>query len=208
MGTQVFPRTCVLSVRGNSGVSTHWAIHGGLGRLRPNCGMVMTACGPVEAVALGRVMMHEHLPSDLWDWDEDRLVTEERPISDRRRQYLLDNALPLLRECHGYGMHAFVDTTMPPWRAWPTFYRDISEAADCHIVLSTGFYREIEVGTYFVKRPEDAIWPFVQGSATTAGPPGGRWWRQSTRSSMPDWAIGWCWGWTPATALSPVRSRR
>ena len=32
-------------------------------------------------------------------------------------------------------------------------------------ILSTGFYREIELGSYFVKRPEDAIWPVVRSSS-------------------------------------------
>jgi len=131
----------------------------------PNTGMVVTARGPVTPEALGRVMMHEHLHSDLWNWDDDCLVTEEKPIAEERREYLLSHAVPLLKECRRHGMNAFVDTTMPPWRAWPTFYLEICEAADCYIVLSTGFYREIEVGSYFVKRPDDAIWPFVRASS-------------------------------------------
>jgi predicted metal-dependent phosphotriesterase family hydrolase len=31
--------------------------------------------------------------------------------------------------------------------------------------VCTGFYRELEAGTYWVKKPEDAIWPFVRESS-------------------------------------------
>ena len=94
----------------------------------PDTGMAVTARGPVEPATLGRVMMHEHLHSDLWNWDDDCLVTEEKPIAAERREYLLTHAVPLLKECRRHGMNAFVDTTMPPWRAWPTFYREICDA--------------------------------------------------------------------------------
>lgn len=128
--------------------------------------MVITACGTIEPAGLGRVMMHEHLHADLWDWEKDELIKEEHPAHPDRRQYLLENAVPLLRRCREeYGMKAYVDVTMPPWRVWPDVYREVSEASGMHIVVATGFYREIEVGTYFVERPEDAIWPHVREAA-------------------------------------------
>lgn len=34
-----------------------------------------------------------------------------------------------------------------------------------HIILSTGCYREVEVGTYWVKTPADAIWPLARKSS-------------------------------------------
>jgi len=124
-------------------------------------GKVVTARGPVEPSALGRTMMHEHLHSDLYDWEEDHVVWEEKP-NEARREYLLSDAVPHLKTCKEHGCHAFCDTTMPPWRAWPDVYVDVCEAADFHMILSTGFYREIEVGTYFVKTPHDQIWPCVR----------------------------------------------
>ena len=131
--------------------------------LRASQGMVITACGPVAPGKIDRVMMHEHLHSDLWDWERDEPIAEERPVHPDRRGYLLRNAVPLLRRCREeYGMNAYVDTTMPPWRGWPDLYREVSVASGVHIVVATGFYREIEMGTYFVKRPEDAIWPYVR----------------------------------------------
>jgi predicted metal-dependent phosphotriesterase family hydrolase len=127
-------------------------------------GMVMTARGPVEPHELGRVLMHEHLHADVYDWDGDELIVEEKPITDERRELLMREAIPPLRQCGDHGCHALVDATPPPWRAWPTFYVEASEAANTHIIISTGFYREVEYGTYWVKKPEYGIWPFVSES--------------------------------------------
>ena len=124
-------------------------------------GKVITVRGPVEPEALGRVMMHEHLHSDIFDWNQDTFITEERPAGHERRQYLMQNAVPLLKRCHHYGCHGYVETTPAPWRAWPNVYTEVAQAADMHIVLCTGYYREMELGTFWVKKPEDRIWPLV-----------------------------------------------
>lgn len=132
-------------------------------------GKVIAACGIIDPSVLGRVMMHEHLHSDLWDWERDELIKEEKPATAERRRYLLDNAVPhLTRAREDYGMAAYCDATMPPWRCWPDLYREVSKASGVQIVIATGFYREIEVGTYYVKTPEDAIWPFVRQSPVAA----------------------------------------
>jgi len=130
-------------------------------------GKVITVRGLVAPADLGAVMMHEHLHSDCYDWADDRFVTEERPATPERREYLLREAVPLLRQCRRFGCGAFVDTTPAPWRAWPDVYVAVAEAADVHIVLCTGFYREMEIGTYWVKRPEDRIWPWVIEASET-----------------------------------------
>ena len=92
-------------------------------------GKVMTACGPVEPEALGRVLMHEHLHSDICDWDKEEVIVEESPITTERRELLMREAIPPLRQCNEHGCHALVDATPPPWRAWPSFYVEASEAA-------------------------------------------------------------------------------
>ena len=117
-------------------------------------GHVITARGPVEPAALGKVMMHEHLHSDCVDWEKGEPIGEEHPPTEERRRYLLENAIPHLENCRQYGMGAYVDVTMPPWRAWPTLYREVSERSGVHIILATGFYREIELGCYWAKKPE------------------------------------------------------
>lgn len=127
-------------------------------------GEVLTVRGPVEASALGRVLMHEHLHCDTYDWDACELVSEERPISEERRRLLMEEAVPYLKKCNDHGCFAFVEATPPPWRAWPSFYAEASEAANINIILCTGFYREVEQGTYWVKNPDDATWPFVRSA--------------------------------------------
>ncbi len=128
-------------------------------------GKVITARGPVEPEVLGRVLMHEHLHSDIYDWEKQELVLTEKPISAARRELLMTEAAPFLKQCNEHGCFAYVETTPPPWRAWPEFYAEVSAAANMHIILCTGFYREVEQGTYWVKTPEDAIWPFVRNSS-------------------------------------------
>ncbi|MCD6416356.1 MAG: hypothetical protein J7M08_06635 [Planctomycetes bacterium] len=124
-------------------------------------GKVITARGAVEPEALGRVLMHEHLYCDCWDWANER-IPEEAPITPRRRRLLMEEAVPNMRKLNDYGCHAFVDATPPPFRTWPSVYAEVSEAAEFHMLLSTGCYREVETGTYWVKTPEDAIWKFAR----------------------------------------------
>jgi predicted metal-dependent phosphotriesterase family hydrolase len=111
-----------------------------------DAGQVITACGLVPPSSLGRVMMHEHLHADCYDWENDRLIVEERPIPAERRELLMKEAVPYLNKCAECGCHAYVDA---------------SRAAGMHIIVCTGFYREVEDGAYWVKRPQDRIWPFV-----------------------------------------------
>ena len=131
-------------------------------------GKVITVCGPVDPAKLGQVLMHEHLHSDMCEEDPSNyglppapkptkenpyplpFRTEEKPMSPARLQYLLDDAVPLLK---------------PPWRAWPDVYTKISEASGVQIIMATGFYREIELGRYWAKTPDLQIWPFVRKSS-------------------------------------------
>lgn len=125
-------------------------------------GKVITVRGPVKPEALGKVMMHEHIHADIYDWERKELITEEKPITAERRDYLMKEAVPYLKQCNDYGCFAYVETTPVPWRAWPTFYVEASQAANMHIILCTGYYREVEMGKYWVRKPEDQIWPFVR----------------------------------------------
>ena len=136
-----------------------------ISKMRALKGKVLTVRGPVAPKALGAVMMHEHLHSDCYDWAKKKVVTQERPTTPERRKFILDNAVPLLKQCHNFGMHSYCDVTPGGWRGWPTLYREVAEQADMHIVLCTGFYREIEVGKYFVKKASEAIWPAVRRSS-------------------------------------------
>jgi len=128
-------------------------------------GKVMTVRGPVDPSALGRVTMHEHLYSDSYDWQREELISEETPISPERHELLVKEAIPYMARWPEFGCHAYVDTTPVPWRAWPTMYVEASELANIHIILCTGYYRELEDGRYWVKKPEDRIWQFVVNSS-------------------------------------------
>lgn len=136
-----------------------------LDAMKPLVGKVLTVTGPVEPEALGQVMMHEHLHCDLHDPDTDRSIVEEAPTPPEREKMLMEQAVPPLRGCVEHGCRAFVDCSFPPTRAWPDVYQRVSTAANMHIILCTGFYREIELGTYYVRTPEHQVWPWVRETA-------------------------------------------
>jgi predicted metal-dependent phosphotriesterase family hydrolase len=121
----------------------------------PSRGAVITVRGDVEPGALGAVLMHEHLYFSCQDWDEG-------PTPPERVALLMDYAVPNLRRLHEHGCHTLVDATPVAWRAWPDTYVQVAEAADLHVVLATGFYREMEVGSYWVEEERQAIWPAVR----------------------------------------------
>jgi len=118
-------------------------------------GKVITVRGEVQPSALGAVLMHEHLYASCRDWDEG-------PTPPERERLLMDYAVPNLRLLHESGCHGLVDATPIGWRAWPDTYVRIADAADLHIVVATGFYREMSVGTYWVTDASQAIWPAVR----------------------------------------------
>ena len=122
---------------------------------KPRKNKVITVRGEVDASALGAVMMHEHLCSLCRQWKERRTLRQHEKL-------LMEYAVPNFRRLHDHGCHAYVDTTPMPWRAWPDTYVKVAEAANLHIILATGFYREMEVGSYWVKTAKDAIWPVVR----------------------------------------------
>lgn len=119
---------------------------------------VLTACGAVEPVELGAVMMHEHLHLDYAQKNENSFDPHKWDVLERE-------ALPMLKKLKNHGCHTIVDMTFPPHRATPWVYKKISEMADFHLVLTTGFYREVELGTYWAHLPADQIWPFVKESS-------------------------------------------
>jgi len=122
---------------------------------KPTVGKVITARGEVGPEALGAVLMHEHLYCSCRDWTESATPPD-------RVELLMGYAVPNLRKLHDSGCHALVDATPIAWRAWPDTYVQIAEAADLHLILSTGFYREMAVGTYWIEDASQAIWPAVR----------------------------------------------
>jgi phosphotriesterase-related protein len=133
-----------------------------LAEIKPFVGKALTVCGPVEPKALGKVMMHEHFDSAVVDYEKNELIVKEDPLSEERRNILMNEAAPFLKQCTEHGCRAIVDATNAPNRVWPDIYPKITRATGMHIILCTGFYRELELGTYWAKKPEWQIWPFVR----------------------------------------------
>ena len=125
-------------------------------------GNVITARGPVDPKNLGSILMHEHLHCDIFNWKTEELLTEEKPMTEERHNFMMKEAVPYLGKCTEQGCCGFLDATPSPWRAWPDFYKEASDASGMHMILCTGFYRDVEMGTYWVKKKEDSIWPFVK----------------------------------------------
>jgi len=71
-------------------------------------------------------MMHERSHSHSYDLEEQELITEENSITQERRDFLMKEAISYLKRCKEYGCHAYVDTTIPLWRVWPSFYVQVS----------------------------------------------------------------------------------
>lgn len=160
-----------------------------LREMRPAAGKVLTVSGPVAPAALGAVLMHEHVYFDVYEQEPWRvrgrrgepgfavsmegdawpLCRVEKPATAERLRFMLDDAVPLLRDCRkGNGLGAVVDVSMAPWRGWPDVYRQVSQAAGVQIVMATGFYRELELGLHWAATPDDQIWPFVRQSPVEA----------------------------------------
>jgi len=118
-------------------------------------GKVITVRGEVEPDVLGAVMMHEHLHSACRQW-------EEGPTVPEREKLIMEYGAPAMKQLHDHGCHAYVDCTPRPWRAWPDTYLKVADATDIHMILATGYYREMEVGSYWIKTEADAIWPVVR----------------------------------------------
>ena len=126
--------------------------------MKPLIGKALTVTGPVEPEVLGKVMMHEHLYGDCNNWVPP-MREKTRP---EFRDLIVREGFPFIKKCNEYGCHAFVDATVMPGRADAAFYREAAEATGMHIILCTGFYREVELGTYWARKPEYQIWPYVR----------------------------------------------
>lgn len=125
-------------------------------------GKVVTVKGNVEPKCLGKVMMHEHLYMHTYDWENECIPKTELPDLPRERQRFMDELLPYVAQLKDHGCRCIVDASFMPSRAHPSFYTELSEKAGIHVVLATGYYREIELGTYFAKSPEGQIWESVR----------------------------------------------
>ena len=94
---------------------------------------VMTVRGPVAPDDLGHTQMHEHIFTDL-SWPRHRWLA--LPITD---EVQMTEEVRLYKQAGG---GTLVDPTLEHIGRDPEKLRRVSEAADVHVVMGTGFYRE------------------------------------------------------------------
>jgi phosphotriesterase-related protein len=113
---------------------------------------VQTVLGPVDASALGRTLMHEHvfvLTADVQqnyphEWGE-----EDQRVADAVRR---------LRELPEHGISTIVDVTViGQGRNIPRVKRIAEQVPGLNIVVATGCYTFDEVPMFFWRRPPEAM---------------------------------------------------
>src|SRR6476469_5560475 len=94
---------------------------------------IHTVRGQVEPTSLGRTLMHEHVLCDFYR------------VTGQLDQLLNDEALALdeLRHLSDAGGNALVECTTIDLGRDPQGLRRISEHAGLHIVMGTGWYRQL-----------------------------------------------------------------
>ncbi len=94
---------------------------------------VQTVLGPIDPVALGLTLPHEHTQIALWHiegrWDYWQLTRDEAVILDE------------LAKFRAVGGSALVDLTLPGVGRDPLWLRGIAEASGLHLVMGCGWYR-------------------------------------------------------------------
>lgn len=121
---------------------------------------VQTALGPIEADQLGFVLSHEHTFTgggglwhaypELFDWEE----TERRVLHE-------------FRQAKAGGIGAIIDLSTPDLGRDVAFVRRVSAATGLHVVVATGFWRDIprhfwaqppeRIARVFIKEIEEGI---------------------------------------------------
>src|ERR1700749_3031549 len=112
---------------------------------------VETARGPVDAAALGRTLMHEHvfvLTADVQQNYPDEWGSEDDRVADAVRR---------LRELARVGITTIVDVTViGQGRYIPRIARIAAQVPERSIVVATGCYTFDEVPLFFWRRtPRD-----------------------------------------------------
>lgn len=96
---------------------------------------VMTVLGPLPTEQMGLTLPHEHVLCDF-------AGAEKTGPHRWDRQAVSAVMLPLLREARATGARTFVDCSPAYIARDPVLLRDLSRAADLHILTNTGYYKE------------------------------------------------------------------
>jgi len=111
--------------------------------------------GPVDATALGRTLMHEHV--FVLTADVQRNYPEEWGDEDAR----VADAITRLRELPEHGIGTIVDVTViGQGRDIPRVKRIAEQVPGLNIVVATGCYTFDEVPMFFWRRPKSAMTEF------------------------------------------------
>ena len=116
---------------------------------------VQTALGPVEAAALGRVLMHEHvfvLTADVQQNYPEEWGDEDQRVADAVRK---------LSELPKHGIGTIVDVTVVgQGRDIGRIKRIAEQVPELNIVVATGIYTFDEVPLFFSRRPKETMTEF------------------------------------------------
>ena len=104
--------------------------------------VIQTVLGPVEASALGRTLMHEHVFIRTLEIEQNWL---ERPDHDA----MVADAVARLRELKDSGIDTIVDLTVPGLGRHVPDVLEVAERVDIHIVAATGYYTYDALPHYF-----------------------------------------------------------
>ena len=116
---------------------------------------VQTVLGPVDAAALGRTLMHEHV--FVLTADVQRNYPEEWGDEDTR----VADAIARLRELPEHGIGTIVDVTViGQGRDIPRVKRIAEQVPGLNIVVATGCYTFDEVPMFFSRRPKSTMTEF------------------------------------------------
>lgn len=96
---------------------------------------VQSVTGPVDAAALGRTLVHEHI---VITWAGEQY--ERSPKWTRAE--IVARAVDKLAELHDAGFRTFVDPCPIELGRDPELYAEVSQRSGMHVVCTTGFYTE------------------------------------------------------------------
>jgi len=108
--------------------------------------MVETATGPIEGVALGRVLMHEHVFVISTE------IQQNYPEEWGDEQQRLDDAVERLTELKESGIDTILDPTAIGLGRYIPRIKQIAQRVELNIVVATGLYTFNELPHYYQRR--------------------------------------------------------
>jgi phosphotriesterase-related protein len=115
---------------------------------------VMSVTGPIEAQALGRTLLHEHIIIGMPGEELD-------PGSARDRREIVAIATDQLQKLKDHGVGTIVDPCPIELGRDPQLYAEVAQRSGVNIIFSTGFYMEsLGIPMYWRARDPEEIAEF------------------------------------------------